>query len=394
MASELRQRKKDKEREGHAVVKATSKKPAQAVKRKGLAPGFSASYCAQLMGLAAAGDTSPVLNKKRKSVEVTIENKGLAKETGKEKKKQKKKHESLQDSKPKKTAPMPSRDPEEDQSDDDEADEETQALVRTLDSDVDNEDQGENTFVEGQDVGTIPAITDKVKNGANPSANEEPGVIYIGGLPHGFYEHQLRSYLTQFGPVRNLRISRNPKTGGSRHYGFVEFEEESTAEIVAKTMDAYLLFGNILRCKPVPKSRQHENLFKGANRRFKKVPWAKLEGRKLERPQSEAVWNKRIGKENKRRALRTGKLQALGYEYETPQLKATEGIFGDTAAALENGEETAPEPEKLVEPQKAEAASTAIVEVGDHVELEKSKRKTKVDKVKKSSQTKKKVAKS
>ena len=37
------------------------------------------------------------------------------------------------------------------------------------------------------------------------------GVIYVGHLPHGFYEVQLRGYFSQFGKVTKVHISRNKK---------------------------------------------------------------------------------------------------------------------------------------------------------------------------------------
>lgn len=38
-----------------------------------------------------------------------------------------------------------------------------------------------------------------------------PAVIYLGRLPRGFEEPALRSYLTQFGEINKLRVSRNKK---------------------------------------------------------------------------------------------------------------------------------------------------------------------------------------
>jgi len=104
-------------------------------------------------------------------------------------------------------------------------------------------------------------------------------------------------------------------------------------------MDAYLLFGHILRCKLVPKLQQHENLFKGANRRFSKVPWNKMEGRKLERPRTETAWGKRVEKEEERRASRAEKLKALGYEYDVPKMAApvAEAREPEAAGTIEDG---------------------------------------------------------
>jgi nucleolar protein 15 len=85
-------------------------------------------------------------------------------------------------------------------------------------------------------------------------------VVYLGHIPHGFYEEQMKGYFSQFGDVvtfvfvcreslqsrsarlgslhwqteptalclcvqLRLRLSRNKKTGASRHFAFIEFED-------------------------------------------------------------------------------------------------------------------------------------------------------------------------
>jgi nucleolar protein 15 len=37
------------------------------------------------------------------------------------------------------------------------------------------------------------------------------GVIYLGRIPYGFFEKQLKEYFGQFGEVTQLRLSRSPK---------------------------------------------------------------------------------------------------------------------------------------------------------------------------------------
>lgn len=39
----------------------------------------------------------------------------------------------------------------------------------------------------------------------------QSGVVYIGHLPHGFYEEQLRSYFSQFGTVKRVKVARNKR---------------------------------------------------------------------------------------------------------------------------------------------------------------------------------------
>jgi len=110
-------------------------------------------------------------------------------------------------------------------------------------------------------------------------------------------------------------------------------------------MDAYLLFGHLLRAKLVPESQIHESLFKGANRRFTKVPWAKMAGRQLEQPKSEEAWAKKVNKEQQRRSLRKQKLAAIGYEFEAPSIKPVIAAPVEPAAI----EDTAEAP-KAIEP--------------------------------------------
>lgn len=161
--------------------------------------------------------------------------------------------------------------------------------------------------------------------------SEKPGVLYIGRIPHGFYEHEMKNYFTQFGKVLKLRLSRSKKTGLSKHHAWIQFESAAVAEIVAKSMDNYLMFGHLLKVKIVPEDQIPENLFKGANRRFKKVPWNKIEGRKLNKPLTREVWQRRIAKEEKRRLEKVAKMKDIGYEYEPAKLKVVDPKIKDKA---------------------------------------------------------------
>jgi len=96
----------------------------------------------------------------------------------------------------------------------------------------------------------------------------EPAVMYVGRIPHGFFEKEMRGYFGQFGTVTRLRLSRNKRTGQSKHYAFVEFENEEVAKIVVETMNNYLLEGRLLQCSLVPKEKIHPALFVNANKRY------------------------------------------------------------------------------------------------------------------------------
>lgn len=44
-----------------------------------------------------------------------------------------------------------------------------------------------------------------------PSDLEKKGIVYIGHLPKGFNEKELKEFFVQFGNVDRLRVSRSPK---------------------------------------------------------------------------------------------------------------------------------------------------------------------------------------
>ena len=46
-----------------------------------------------------------------------------------------------------------------------------------------------------------------------PDQREERGVIYVGHIPHGFYEDEMKKYFSQFGTVTRLKLSRSRKVG-------------------------------------------------------------------------------------------------------------------------------------------------------------------------------------
>lgn len=140
-------------------------------------------------------------------------------------------------------------------------------------------------------------------------------------IPHGFYEHQMRAYFSQFGEITRLRLSRNRITGRSKHYAFVEFSSASVAKIVAETMDNYLMYGHILKCKFIPSEQLHPEIWKGANRRFKKTPWNRIEKKRLDKGKTREHWSGSIAREQKRRLAKAEKLkETLGYELELPEL--------------------------------------------------------------------------
>ncbi|KAI1745362.1 RNA-binding domain-containing protein [Xylaria scruposa] len=273
---------------------------------------------------AATDDASPIAPKKLKGDLQSKVSKKAKRSTSIAERKEERKEE------------QPAIDEDENQASEDE--DEAQALAKVIDSDAEEEEDDDGPDEEIKDL-SLPEVSKDVVKASN-SDDSEPGVVYIGRIPRGFYEHQMREYFTQFGQVNRIRMSRNKATGQSKHFAFIEFAELGVAEIVAKTMDNYLLAGHILKVKMVPKSQVHDKLWVGANKRFKKIPWNKMAGNRLKKPLSESTWTDKITKEETKRNERAKKLLEIGYEFEAPKLKSIHDT--DDAPALDAAEDEAP----------------------------------------------------
>ncbi|KAL3837164.1 hypothetical protein ACJMK2_022542 [Sinanodonta woodiana] len=96
----------------------------------------------------------------------------------------------------------------------------------------------------------------------------KPGIVRLSHIPWGFFEHDIKDYFKQFGTVSRVRLSRSKRTGNCRGYAYIEFASEDVARIAAETMNNYLMFGKLLKCRFM--DRVHPKLMKGANRKFRK----------------------------------------------------------------------------------------------------------------------------
>ena len=69
------------------------------------------------------------------------------------------------------------------------------------------------------------------------------GIIYIGHLPKGFNEDELKKFFSQFGEISKLRVARSKSTARPKGYAFLQFAEKKVAEVAAKAMNKYMMFG-------------------------------------------------------------------------------------------------------------------------------------------------------
>lgn len=128
----------------------------------------------------------------------------------------------------------------------------------------------------------------------------------------------MKGYFSQFGDISRLRLSRNKKTGASKHYAFIEFESEEVAQIVTETMDNYLLFGKLLKCKLIPSEKVHEELFVGANKVYKPMNTVLVHRQKFNKPKTPEALAAKHSKLFKAEKQIREKLKAAGIEYDFP----------------------------------------------------------------------------
>ncbi|OCF43198.1 hypothetical protein I317_02905 [Kwoniella heveanensis CBS 569] len=145
---------------------------------------------------------------------------------------------------------------------------------------------------------------------------EPKGTIFLGRIPHGFYEEQMKEYFSQFGDVSRLRLARNRKTGASKHYAYIEFSSQSVAEIVADTMNNYLLSGHILKCQALAEDEVHPQLWVGANKKFRPVPRARVEKQKHEKERTDEQKAKADKNLKKKESQRKKKIEKAGIDYQ------------------------------------------------------------------------------
>ncbi|OJT02435.1 hypothetical protein TRAPUB_7002 [Trametes pubescens] len=221
-------------------------------------------------------------------------------------------------------APSPEPEASADEAEADGADEEDaeKEFYGFSSDDDDSSDEEMAEDIPGIDIGKLPTIAkddETVKRKlekAKRKPTEDRGVIYLGRIPHGFFEAQMRAYFAQFGTVTRLRLSRNKKTGKSKHYAFIEFDSSSVAQIVAETMDNYLLMGHILTCKLIPKDQVHPELWVGANRKWRAVPRDRVARVAHNKPRTEQEQDKAERRLLKRQDQRKRKLEEAGIKYD------------------------------------------------------------------------------
>ena len=144
------------------------------------------------------------------------------------------------------------------------------------------------------------------------------GVLYVGHLPKGFNETELKNFFQQFGEVTKLRVSRSKKTARSRGYAFLEFAERKVAEIAAKAMNDYLLFGRQLDVHIMEDGTVHKDTFKHGNRDWSFKPTKEMFRGKMNSEKTDASKKARVKGLLEKEKEKRDRLKELEIDYKFP----------------------------------------------------------------------------
>ena len=253
----------------------------------------------------------------------------------------------------------------------------TAELLAGFSSSEDEADEEEEQAIAIHEIPNAPIVKHvqkeiRKKTGVSEhNPDTQPGTVHMSRLPHGFFEPQMRAYLEQFGTINHLRLARNRKTGKSKHFAFIEFASSGVADIVAKTMDKYLLFGHIMQARRVPDEQITEDFWKGEGKK-RVAPRNKLEGVRLRKGMDREAWEKRVEREEKKRLEKAEKMKELGYEFDMPAVKAVDTV--SEQKVLKQAEE-APKAIETAAPVEPEVAVTTVTEEPGKVTVTEEKTK-------------------
>jgi len=172
-----------------------------------------------------------------------------------------------------------------------------------------------------------------------PTKEETEGIIKLSHLPYGFFENQLRKFFSQFGDIKRLNLVRSRKTGNSQGRAYIQFNDPIVSQIVADTIDGYIMFSHVLKCIVVPEENYEKKFWEKVKR--PRDPPHKRHARKLLYPKTseqEASRRQRLSnKDRKRRNL----IELTGLTYEPPIRKfiTQEEIDSETATTTEEDAE-------------------------------------------------------
>ena len=84
--------------------------------------------------------------------------------------------------------------------------------------------------------------------------------IYVGNLPHGVSEEEIREMFAKYGEVESVTMVKDRFSGQSKGFGFVEMPNNSEADQVIKALNKTMLQGKEVKINQVqPQKKGKKN---------------------------------------------------------------------------------------------------------------------------------------
>lgn len=71
--------------------------------------------------------------------------------------------------------------------------------------------------------------------------------IYVGNLPYGMRDEELRNMFTEYGAVSSAKVIIDRDTNRSKGFGFVEMDDKAAAQTAIDALNGSELSGRALR---------------------------------------------------------------------------------------------------------------------------------------------------
>ncbi|KAK4403985.1 putative RNA-binding protein [Sesamum angolense] len=154
--------------------------------------------------------------------------------------------------------------------------------------------------LEGGPARDLPKVEDR---------ENKATVLYIGRIPHGFYENEMEAFFKQFGTIKRLRIARNRKV-----------DHMTGRKSCEECMHNYLMYEHLLQVHLVPPAQVHPKLWKGVNRWYQPLDWVQIERKRHDKERTLEQQQKLVAGIMRRDQKRRKRIEAAGIHYECPEI--------------------------------------------------------------------------
>ena len=83
--------------------------------------------------------------------------------------------------------------------------------------------------------------------------------LYVGNLPYSADEEELKTHFEQAGEVESVLIIRDRETDRSKGFGFIEMNDDESAQKAVEELNGKEFFGRTLKISEAKPQEKREN---------------------------------------------------------------------------------------------------------------------------------------